>query len=655
MKHVEKHHKKHKKSSDEGKHRHHHHHHKQKSHHKHHHKHIHSKHDADPVEKKSISDVAIKGLESKEKCDIKNLKVQTSVEIGHSEEATTKENVSIAGVDQLREKDKDEIHDSASANRNNHNNSFLTEAIQQVAYKNGPWRDKVTLSNQSISSKDPQRESSVKDDKQTANHEIKSNKVTTNNQVDHTMSEKNSKSKIESLQNCISQTEKEKVILKVSDNRKHDDTSVVSELRITNGTEFKSHRKRDDQASSEKTERTTEKANSSCNRQDYVSEQENKLHKHSQPSEKTETKGMTNIVKSSSDKGNNVVVGVSVSSAAAHKSHKHGSSDHHSHRSSSKGRSELSSDKSKSHKKKRIVNCGVQVNLDKKKTDTKSSQVPADLNADKLSDKKLQPIAYVQQNISDSHKVKTPLKYTPRKVENLQNGEKADGIKAEYYKEFVSAQTDGKKWNSNIPSISRCKYKDLMHVEQYSNGGALVCHAYQDEVEKLDKTEKKEFAREFMDFVYGEIEEGVANCCMGIVHGAIRDMPDLVEFMADNYPSMTVKAGSMGKSDIETMAMDKYREQVHKSYEAGTFRCGPLLQLSLVGTAQEEVGDYFPEILDMLENDPFLDIVMPWGELSSVRMASRNHSNDGPILWVRPGEQMIPTADMPKSPFKRKR
>lgn len=47
---------------------------------------------------------------------------------------------------------------------------------------------------------------------------------------------------------------------------------------------------------------------------------------------------------------------------------------------------------------------------------------------------------------------------------------------------------------------------------------------------------------------------------------------------------------------------------------------------------------------------------MPWGPLSVVKMESPLESNDGPILWIRPGEQLVPTADMPaKSPFKRKR
>ena len=46
---------------------------------------------------------------------------------------------------------------------------------------------------------------------------------------------------------------------------------------------------------------------------------------------------------------------------------------------------------------------------------------------------------------------------------------------------------------------------------------------------------------------------------------------------------------------------------------------------------------------------------MPWGPLSAVRMESPQESNDGPILWIRPGEQLVPTADINKSPCKRRR
>ena len=48
--------------------------------------------------------------------------------------------------------------------------------------------------------------------------------------------------------------------------------------------------------------------------------------------------------------------------------------------------------------------------------------------------------------------------------------------------------------------------------------------------------------------------------------------------------------------------------QVSQSYCSGTYRAGPMRQISLVGAVDEEVGDYFPEFLDMLEESPFLKV-----------------------------------------------
>lgn len=140
--------------------------------------------------------------------------------------------------------------------------------------------------------------------------------------------------------------------------------------------------------------------------------------------------------------------------------------------------------------------------------------------------------------------------------------------------------------------------------------------------------------------------------------------------------------------------------QVKRTYSQGTYRAGAMRQVSLVGAVDEEVGDYFPEFISMLEESPFLEVsgsrcsacvcvrlctcnrrhgrrrcerapcawvgdvtwssvllqrTLPWGTFSSLRLQSPTESDDGPIMWVRPGEQMIPMADMPKSPFKRKR
>ncbi|XP_015113612.1 uncharacterized protein LOC107038827 [Diachasma alloeum] len=200
------------------------------------------------------------------------------------------------------------------------------------------------------------------------------------------------------------------------------------------------------------------------------------------------------------------------------------------------------------------------------------------------------------------------------------------------------------------------KYRRFIHIETYPNGGATVVHMYQDEIDILPKEEIDELAHEFFKVVFGEDENGNAYNVMGIVHNAAAYLPDLLDHMASHYPTLTVKNGVLGRnSDIETTTMLQYKEQVYKAYNNGTVRYGPLHQISLVGTVHEEVGGYFPDLLQRLEEDPFLKLTMPWGPLSVVQMETPQESNDGPILWIRPGEQLVPTADMNKSPCKRRR
>ena len=73
---------------------------------------------------------------------------------------------------------------------------------------------------------------------------------------------------------------------------------------------------------------------------------------------------------------------------------------------------------------------------------------------------------------------------------------------------------------------------------------------------------------------------------------------------------MAVKHGIIGHSrDLETTDMAAYRNKVAETYKAGTFRFGFLDNISLVGTVAEEAGGYIPDVLDMLEESPFLRLV----------------------------------------------
>ncbi|XP_037811543.1 ras guanine nucleotide exchange factor R, partial [Lucilia sericata] len=211
--------------------------------------------------------------------------------------------------------------------------------------------------------------------------------------------------------------------------------------------------------------------------------------------------------------------------------------------------------------------------------------------------------------------------------------------------------------NNHIPvGLEHLKYGQYFEVEVYPNGGASVVHLYQDEIQNLSPDEMDELVNEFFEICFAEDEEGYAHHVMGIVHDAAKYLPDLLEHMAENYSTLTVKAGVLGRnSDIETCTMAQYYEQVVRNYSQGTFRYGPLHQISLVGKVHEEVGGYFPDLLGRIEENPFLKKTMPWGPCSILQTDPRL-SNDGPILWIRSGEQLVPTAELnSKTPMKRQR
>ncbi|KAF4078620.1 hypothetical protein AMELA_G00201100 [Ameiurus melas] len=199
------------------------------------------------------------------------------------------------------------------------------------------------------------------------------------------------------------------------------------------------------------------------------------------------------------------------------------------------------------------------------------------------------------------------------------------------------------------------RFSRLIHEEVQPNGGASILHAYADELSLLQPGEKDRFACEFLEMAFSEISKGAARYALSVVHGAAAYLPDFLDYFAFNFPNTPVKMEILGKKDIETTTISKFHSQVSRTYCSGTYRAGPMRQISLVGAVDEEVGDYFPEFLDMLEESPFLKMTLPWGTLSSLKLDCRSQSDDGPIMWVRPGEQMVPTADMPKSPFKRRR
>lgn len=182
-----------------------------------------------------------------------------------------------------------------------------------------------------------------------------------------------------------------------------------------------------------------------------------------------------------------------------------------------------------------------------------------------------------------------------------------------------------------LPSndLSHLKYAKFYRTEEHPNGGGRILRLYWDEISNLTEQDRNELAIEFLKESFREEPIGIAKYVISIVHNAAYHMPDFLEYMADTQPNLVVKSGIIGHSgsDIETTTMSSYRDSVEKNYCQGTYRTGPLNQISVVGTAHEEVGGYFPDFIEILEKCPFLKPVMPWGSLSNLKMESPQESN----------------------------
>lgn len=193
------------------------------------------------------------------------------------------------------------------------------------------------------------------------------------------------------------------------------------------------------------------------------------------------------------------------------------------------------------------------------------------------------------------------------------------------------------------------RFYHLLTIETHPNGGApmLICDWKQVKNELLDSPSRTQFAREFINLGMAE-EEGTPQFVIGIMKNAAEYLDDLLEYICTKHAHLPCKVGSLvNKQIVETMTLESYYRLVCDTYSAGTFRAGPMNALSMVGAKQEECGQHFKDILRMLENSPILKPIMPWGEMSIFENNLHpTDSDDGPIVWVRPGEQLIRTDDL---------
>uniref|UniRef100_A0A1I7VW49 BAH domain-containing protein n=1 Tax=Loa loa TaxID=7209 RepID=A0A1I7VW49_LOALO len=203
-----------------------------------------------------------------------------------------------------------------------------------------------------------------------------------------------------------------------------------------------------------------------------------------------------------------------------------------------------------------------------------------------------------------------------------------------------------KKTHDQLPKISE-KFRKYIHVVTHPNGGASMLKADWSKIkDHFSGSELDEFTMEFVTFGLAEVNSTPV-FVIAVIENAAEYLQNGLEYFAKKFPHMPVKIGSLtSKQCVSTTTVSEYYSHVMETCHHGTFRYGPLHSLSLVGTRQEECGNYFKELIEWLEMFPMLKLLMPWGEWSGADLESPSDSDDGPIFWVRPGEQMIRTDEM---------
>lgn len=108
------------------------------------------------------------------------------------------------------------------------------------------------------------------------------------------------------------------------------------------------------------------------------------------------------------------------------------------------------------------------------------------------------------------------------------------------------------------------------------------------------------------------------------------------------------------KKEIRTMSLQDYRRRVKGSFNQNSrlFREGPMREISLVGKKGEETGAEFTDFNEKLTKCvPIFRYIIPWGKLALDTITCAKKSDDGPIWWVRPGEQSV-SSNTPTTPTK---
>ena len=275
---------------------------------------------------------------------------------------------------------------------------------------------------------------------------------------------------------------------------------------------------------------------------------------------------------------------------------------------------------------------------------------------------------------NNEHNRKNSIKIKRLKPENQINSSQQTTITTNNNNIKHNLKLEPKNFHLTTEEINL--FESIMQRKFDPNGGSTILLVNQDDIDKkiisVDLIEK--FSTYFISQVYGESKiendsdltnnnnnnktnddltetlstkendltykpindkhEKAATYALGIIRNSAAYMPDLLDYLADNHSTMTVKTSLLlNNKEINTLKINEYRKNVNSSYLNGTYRYGPLLQTSIVGIRNEEIGGYFPNLIKIIEMNPFLKKSLPWSESSINENMDPQKSDDGPIIW----------------------
>ncbi|CAI2352626.1 unnamed protein product [Caenorhabditis sp. 36 PRJEB53466] len=199
----------------------------------------------------------------------------------------------------------------------------------------------------------------------------------------------------------------------------------------------------------------------------------------------------------------------------------------------------------------------------------------------------------------------------------------------------------------NLPKMDT-PFRKYVRVHNHPNGGATIikCDLNRVKGEFPLKVDIDRFARQYIRLSVSESKTGVPIFAISVIENGATDLKDFFEMLELENENLMVKIGSLlNKQEIITIPLKEYRRKVFEHLEGNTFRYGPMMEVQMAGAkSNDSGGGYFRKMLKEIESSPFMKPMMPWGEFSHTKGVHPKKQDDGPIFWVRPGEQMVPTS-----------